>query len=115
MIIPGRELGGGGRPEGISGEHHGLLSPPFPGVPGEQCPLQKVRSQPGLGSHQSASGHTEAVSPAAGSRTSRQLWRAPDPSVASLFSARSGSYLYRIRLMLLASEAVSALWQLPPC
>lgn len=40
--------------------------------------LQKARSQPGLGSHQSASGHTEAVSPAVGSRTSRWLWR-PDP------------------------------------
>ena len=78
-------------------------------------PLQKVRSQPGLGSHQSANGHTEAVSPAAGSRTSHQLWRAPDPSAASLFSACAGSYLYHIQLMLLASETVSVLWQLPPC
>lgn len=71
MIIPGRELGRGQADQrDISIEDHGL-SPPFPGVPGEQCPLQKARWQPGLDSHQS--GHIEAGSPAAGSQTPRQL------------------------------------------
>ena len=103
MIIPGREMEGADLKGhfGLATWPPSLPSPSFPGILGEQCPLQKVRSHPGLGSHQSASGHTEALSSPARSRTLHHCASRPCLRPQCLQHVLGG-YFYCVQLTLLA-------------